>query len=185
MGGLLSICTDPNGEQSKSGAFSDASNNNNHNQNDILVEGDPSSLLGDVHHAGVDSANSSNHKQLQASLLKEQQKQAEEDARLALVVAAAGRDMVSVRSTRGANYYHDQGFAAALSQHLQQTLPAQSFQPQLPKIAPSVDVMAVLARPLPPDHDDRRWETLLHQTNNITAKEQLFAKCPQVVERLL
>jgi hypothetical protein len=42
-----------------------------------------------------------------------------------------------------------------------------------------------LARPLPPDHDDRRWETLLHQTNNITAKEQLFAKCPQVVERLL
>lgn len=45
----------------------------------------------------------------------------EEQNRLDLVVQMAGRGMVSVRSTRGSTGYYDQGFAAALGQHLEQT----------------------------------------------------------------
>jgi hypothetical protein len=45
----------------------------------------------------------------------------EEQARLELIVQATGRGMVAVRSTRGTTGYYDQGFAAALSQHLEQT----------------------------------------------------------------
>jgi hypothetical protein len=53
----------------------------------------------------------------------------EEQNRLDLVVQAAGRGMVSVRSTRGSTGYYDQGFAAALGQHLEQTT---KFPDQLP-----------------------------------------------------
>lgn len=45
----------------------------------------------------------------------------EEQARLDMIVNAAGRGMVAVRSTRGSTGYYDQGFAAALAQHLEQT----------------------------------------------------------------
>jgi hypothetical protein len=44
-----------------------------------------------------------------------------EQQRVELIVANAGRGMVSVRSTRGSTGYYDQGFAAALAQHLEQT----------------------------------------------------------------
>ena len=47
--------------------------------------------------------------------------QREEQARLDMIVNAAGRGMVAVRSTRGSTGYYDQGFAAALAQHLEQT----------------------------------------------------------------
>ena len=47
--------------------------------------------------------------------------QREEQNRLELIVQMAGRGMVSVRSTRGSTGYYDQGFAAALGQHLEQT----------------------------------------------------------------
>ena len=45
----------------------------------------------------------------------------EEQARLEMIVSTAGRGMVVVRSTRGSTGYYDQGFAAALAQHLEQT----------------------------------------------------------------
>lgn len=48
-------------------------------------------------------------------------KMREEQARLELIVQNAGRGMVAVRSTRGSTGYYDQGFAAALAQHLEQT----------------------------------------------------------------
>jgi hypothetical protein len=44
-----------------------------------------------------------------------------EQQRLDMIVSAAGRGMISVRSTRGSTGYYDQGFAAALAQHLEQT----------------------------------------------------------------
>lgn len=44
----------------------------------------------------------------------------EEQARLEMIVQGTGRGMVSVRSTRGSTGYYDQGFAAALWQHLEQ-----------------------------------------------------------------
>ena len=62
--------------------------------------------------------------------LIEQQK---EQQRLDIIVQTAGRGMVPVRSTRGSNGYYDQGFAAALRQHLEQTT---TFEPNLPIILP-------------------------------------------------
>lgn len=50
-----------------------------------------------------------------------QKKLREEQARLDMIVATAGRGMVAVRSTRGSTGYYDQGFAAALAAHLEQT----------------------------------------------------------------
>jgi hypothetical protein len=43
----------------------------------------------------------------------------EEQARLEMIVQSTGRGMVSIRSTRGNTGYYDQGFAAALWQHLE------------------------------------------------------------------
>jgi len=57
----------------------------------------------------------------------------EEQARLELIVQATGRRMVAVRSTRGSTGYYDQGFAAALAQHLEQTT---EFPERVPVRAP-------------------------------------------------
>ena len=62
------------------------------------------------------------------------QERREEQNRLEVVVQMAGRGMVSVRSTRGSTGYYDQGFAAALGQHLEQTT---TFADQLPIRLPS------------------------------------------------
>jgi hypothetical protein len=61
----------------------------------------------------------------------------QEQARLEMIVQAAGRGMVAVRSTRGSNAYYDQGFAAALGQHLEQTttFPQHVVSRQLPPFA--------------------------------------------------
>jgi hypothetical protein len=53
-------------------------------------------------------------------VLAAEQRLAYEQARCTLIVQQTGRSMVSVRSTRGSTVYYDQGFAAALSQHLEQ-----------------------------------------------------------------
>lgn len=57
----------------------------------------------------------------------------QEQQRLDMIVAAAGRGMISVRSTRGSTGYYDQGFAAALAQHLEQTT---TFPSRLPVVLP-------------------------------------------------
>ena len=61
--------------------------------------------------------------------------QQEEQNRLEVIVQMAGRGMVSVRSTRGSTGYYDQGLAAALGQHLEQTT---TFADQLPIRLPPV-----------------------------------------------
>jgi hypothetical protein len=62
----------------------------------------------------------------------------EEQNRLELIVQMAGRGMVSVRSTRGSTGYYDQGFAAALGQHLEQTTKFPDSLPiRLPPISSS------------------------------------------------
>lgn len=58
----------------------------------------------------------------------------QEQQRLDMIVAAAGQGMISVRSTRGSTGYYDQGFAAALAQHLEQTT---SFPETLPLRLPA------------------------------------------------
>ena len=67
-----------------------------------------------------------------------------EQERLDVIVQTASRKMVSVRSTRGSNAYYDQGFAAALSQHLEQTT----------KFRDSVEL------PLPDAHPCSVWDRL-------------------------
>ena len=127
----------------------------------------------------------------------------EEESRLELLVQTAGRAMVAVRSTRGSNPYYDQGFAAALAQHLEQTT---QFPPQKPVLpaAPSAEtsVYTRLSQPLwddlqlgtqgglagcagenPEKYLDRVAESFLDQV--VPKKEQLFTKTKPIVESLL
>jgi hypothetical protein len=74
---------------------------------------------------------------------KDQQQQEEEQARLLekghLLVQQAARAMVAVRSTRADRQYYrydDQGFAAALGQHLEQTTQFTVPPPVLPRAPP-------------------------------------------------
>jgi hypothetical protein len=72
----------------------------------------------------------------------------EEQARLELIVQATGRGMVAVRSTRGSTGYYDQGFAAALAQHLEQTTQFPATLPvSLPPAHPTDSIYARLAQP--------------------------------------
>jgi hypothetical protein len=64
----------------------------------------------------------------------------QEQQRLDMIVAAAGRAMISVRSTRGSTGYYDQGFAAALAQHLEQTTSFPSSLPVTLPAAPSEEI---------------------------------------------
>jgi hypothetical protein len=74
-----------------------------------------------------ENAAAASHNNAAALLLREEQ------ARLEMIVSTAGRAMVAVRSTRGSNAYYDQGFAAALGQHLEQTT---TFPKKLPRQLP-------------------------------------------------
>ncbi len=168
MGGICSICTDPKGEPTKRGALTTT------NQNDVLLEG--VSMLDNAYFKDDNRS---------LSMVRREQERLEEAARLELIVGNAGRDMVPVRSTRGATYYHDQGFAAALLAHLQQTLPRHTWRPKLPAVAAfttSATVVTTLARPVPAPPEDRRCESLVDQAS--TSTEQIFVKC-QIVENQL
>lgn len=78
--------------------------------------------------------NSNNNSDSTAANEAQLQLQREEQNRLEVIVQMAGRGMVSVRSTRGSTGYFDQGFAAALGQHLEQTT---TFPDRLPIRLPS------------------------------------------------
>lgn len=76
----------------------------------------------------------------------------EEEARLQLILQAAGRSMVAVRSTRGSTPYYDQGFAGALYQHLEQTT---QFPDRLPtSLPPATGNSSVYARLSKPQWQD-------------------------------
>jgi hypothetical protein len=150
-------------------------------------------------HSTVDEPTSSKE---DAERLKELR---EEQARLDLIVSAAGRGMVAVRSTRGSTGYYDQGFAAALAQHLEQTtqfpnqlevrLPPPSSssilslyerlsQPQWEGIALGPGGgLAGCAGENPIRYMDNVAESLLDSV--VPAKQQLFAGSSPMVENLL
>lgn len=131
------------------------------------------------------------------------QAEREEQARLDLIVSAAGRGMVSVRSTRGSTGYYDQGFAAALAQHLEQTtkFPSQ-LEIRLPPPSTTSTVYDQLIRPSwegialgnaggpagcggehPARYMDHLAESLLDSV--VPAKQRLFAGASPMVENLL
>lgn len=103
-------------------------NNNNSNYvNDqgamMITQQEPGGGIGSSNDSG------SGNGALSSSPGERLEKMREEHARLELIVQNAGRGMVAVRSMRGSTGYYDQGFAAALAQHLEQTT---KFPNQLP-----------------------------------------------------
>jgi hypothetical protein len=126
------VCSGAKPESKHPSAFQDASE-------DTLQAGDHRHVLGDATQAQNQSLNQQQQQQQQASSSTQSQLSdaataaedrakgerlkalREEQTRLDLIVSAAGRGMIAVRSTRGSTGYYDQGFAAALAQHLEQT----------------------------------------------------------------
>lgn len=127
----------------------------------------------------------------------------EEQVRLDLIVSAAGRGMVAVRSTRGSTGYYDQGFAAALAQHLEETTQFPDKLPvRLPPASSSTSVydrlnkaqwesitlgdgggLAGCAGENPIRYMDNVAESILDSV--VPAKQQLFAGANPMVENLL
>jgi len=125
----------------------------------------------------------------------------EEQARLELIVQATGRSMVAVRSTRGSTGYYDQGFGAALLQHLEQTTQFPPLSTVLPPSHPD-SVYSRLAQPQwqniqlgnkdglagcagenPNTYFDHVAESYLDAV--IPKKERLFAGAGPIIENLL
>ena len=110
----------------------------------------------------------------------------EEQARLDMVVSAAGRGMVAVRSTRGSTGYYDQGFAAALAQHLEQTTTfPKTLQLDLPNPSTADSLYNRLNQEPTTGNPpiDNVAETLLDTIN--PGKQHLFARVHPIVENLL
>ena len=127
----------------------------------------------------------------------------DEQARLEMIVSTAGRGMVSVRSTRGSTGYYDQGFAAALAQHLEQTTQfPDKLEVRLPPPSSSSTIYSKLNQPQwegialgtggglagcggedPMRYMDNVAESLLDSV--VPAKQQLFAGVNPMVENLM
>lgn len=136
MGALLSICCSDAEESEKPKLLGDAPQSSEHS----AIQDLSSSLL------SPEDAASDSQQPLDASKDAEAERALrEEQARLELIVSAAGRDMVAVRSTRANPGYYDQGFAAALAQHLQEQIGSSSSLPcTLPKPSSDINVYATL-----------------------------------------
>ena len=135
-------------EEKKASAFASAEDSDALQHADPLSSGASSNIIGDSsqfdggtgsHHGLAPSAalqqdalqnnNSATSPATSAANEAQLLERREEQNRLDVIVQTAGRGMVSVRSTRGSTGYYDQGFAAALGQHLEQTT---TFPDQLP-----------------------------------------------------
>jgi hypothetical protein len=192
MGGICSSCLDAKGEATKGSILHKNGSNTDTWSNDV----DHPHPHPHPHHSLQPHLGGGNLEDSRNSMYPSQsyQDQMEETAhRMEWIVNRAGRDMISVRSTRGATYYHDQGFAAALMVHLQQTLPAATsvkyWIPTSNVPSSNVVLLNILARPIPPppQDDDRWWERIWqeHQAFTIVRPEQIFAHCPPIVESLI
>ena len=104
------VCSGEKAESQKASAFEAVDDSLAKSTEVILEESAPSTLATPA--LEIDSP---------AEDAEHLKKQREEQARLDLIVSTAGRGMVAVQSTRGSTGYYDQGFAAALAQHLDQT----------------------------------------------------------------
>lgn len=177
------FCKDPSTEEAtKQSALGDTPNGNTnlngttgiHDKS--IADPDNNSKTIDIHGNPSKNAISSRAAELQQL----------EERRVERIIAKAGREMVFVGNTREANYYNDQGFAAALAQHLQHTLPPTKTPKKLPPPVPTRDAYKILSRPIPAEPTAE----LLHQAEafletTVVGKEQLFAGCPAIAESLL
>jgi hypothetical protein len=189
------VCSGEKAESQKAGAFEDVP---------VSEEGLASSQYLDDSSPSQQLQSQGNGEQISSKEEAEQLKLLrEEQARLDLIVSAAGRGMVAVRSTRGSTGYYDQGFAAALAQHLEETT---QFPDRLPVRLPPADasssVYERLSRPQwdrialgnggglagcagenPIRYMDNVAESLLDSV--VPAKQQLFVGVSPMVENLL
>jgi hypothetical protein len=82
-------------------------------------------------HTTTSSSSSQQQQQPDPHDSDRQQALRQEQARLELIVQATGRTMVAIRKGN-LPYYNDQGFAAALTQHLERTTTFEPLQRKLP-----------------------------------------------------
>lgn len=114
------------------------------------------------------------------------------------IVQATGRSMVSIHTRRtDRHYYSDQGFAAALAQHLQERMPpADKVTGTLPPAAATHMSKELLScnEPLNNNNKRRNWSSsssYLDQVSEaileraVPKPERLFAKAPPMMENLL
>lgn len=170
MGQLLSFCSDPD-ESKKPKALSEPPPQ----QDDEIVD----EIVEDM--SSVDANDKDSERLLR-----------EEQARLELIVSTAGRDMVAVRSTRANPAYYDQGFAAALAQHLNEKIGSSSALPNSLPPSNVTDVYATLNKSPHVQFDTREnlntymdlvAESLL--ASLVPTKEHLFSGVGPMVENLL
>lgn len=196
MGGLLSCCSDSE-ESEKPKLLGDAPQSSEHSSS-VLQEQDVN-VPQDTHATEQQPQAPDSNKNAEAERALR-----EEQARLELIVSEAGRSMVAVRSTRANHDYYDQGFAAALAQHLQEQIGSSSGLPNtLPTPDPNINVHTVL--------NSNPWDNVQLGTNAsglagcagenpntymnhvaesflasmVPTKEQLFNQVEPMVENLL
>ena len=119
-----------------------------------------------------------------------QQALRQEQARLEIIVQAAGHSMVAT-SKGNLPYYNDQGFAAALAQHLEQTtsFPSRISMP-LPEYPKQETVYARLSQgavDTVPTVDERTLDQVAESflDSALVTKERLFAGVKPIVENLI
>lgn len=131
----------------------------------------------------------------------DQQEERAAVVRVNQIVNSCGRQMIPVRSSRGVANYYDQGFAAALRSHLEQTTrfppmptrlpPACSKNvPEILGAAPWHDIklgqksgLANCGGENPVTYMDRLAESYLDEI--LPKRELMFRKAPAIVENLL
>ena len=202
------ICFGTQEERPKPSAFSASGHSVASNSIDLAGAGASSSLstqqnaLDAAANNNNSSQNNLNNNRLESTQIDKETR--EEESRLELLVQTAGRAMVAVRSTRGSNPYYDQGFAAALAQHLEQTTQFPTHVPPLPSATPPAESsvyhrlsqsvwedlqlgpqggLAGCAGENPEKYLDRVAESFLDQV--VPKKGQLFTNAKPIVESLL
>lgn len=107
------------------------------------------------------------------------------DQKYEALVQTTGRSMVAIQTQRDGTGYYDQGFAAALSDHLEQTTQfPNKLQYTLPIPPPSTNLSQILAEP--PQWFERFDTVAERYLEQVTLqKEKVFVNCEPMVESLL
>ena len=199
------ICAGGKTEEQKPDLF-EATRDSDANVNPVDIGSQAAGSLDRVGDAVGGAADLTSQDATDNATIQEQQSKLEslrlEQARLDMIVQLAGRRMVAVRSARGSNAYYDQGFAAAFSQHLEQTTKFQEHvQLALPEPHPSSaferlsqpawsgihmgdkDGVAGLAGENPHSFFDRMAESVVEEL--VPKKERIFDGVEPMVESLL
>lgn len=175
------VCSGTKAESQKAGAFEEIPS-----ADDIQYAAEDRSSLHSQPQSSQADPVSSKEEEERLKLLRQEQ------ARLDLIVSAAGRGMVAVRSTRGSTGYYDQGFAAALAQHLEETTQfPDKLQVRLPPAPTEGTVYERLSKQqwsgIAGEHPSRYMDSIAESILDsvVPSKQQIFAGANPMVENLL